>query len=159
MKYNRPPTMIKLRVRSLPIANVYSIFVLAATTLLLQVVKADDEYLCETVDCVNGMFNQANCSCECIPPFCPDIYGNCIVSGTCDDPWADCERGVNCPWWKNPSKAESCDTGALVRSSVSLSLISHADARNIDDVVHHRLSYCCHMLPRLQFIFAHQLRL
>lgn len=111
---NRQPTILILRARSLPITEVYSIFVLAATSLLL-LVKAD--YLCETVDCVNGMFYQAQCSCQCIPPFCPDDYGNCIVSGTCEDPWAGCERGVNCPWWKNPSKAESCDTGPLVRSS------------------------------------------
>jgi hypothetical protein len=107
--------MFKLRVRSPPVGAVYSIIFVPVATTLLFLVKAD-EYLCETVDCVNGMFNQAQCSCECIPPFCPDVYGNCIVSGTCEDPWANCERGVNCPWWKSPSKAESCDTGSLVRS-------------------------------------------
>ena len=30
--------------------------------------------------------------------------------------WAQCTRGVNCPWWVNPMKAESCTTGPSVSS-------------------------------------------
>ena len=106
-----PPTMVMLLKSSRPILAVY--IIITATTLT---VKADD-YLCETIDCVNGMFNQAACTCECIAPFCADVYGNCIVSGTCDNPWEACEKGVNCPWWKHTSNAESCETGPLVSSN------------------------------------------
>lgn len=107
--------------KSRPSIAIYNIIVLVTittttttTTSLLHLVKAND-YVCDLVDCVNGMFSQAKCACECIPPFCPDEHGDCIVAGTCDDPWEGCEMGENCPWWDNPSKAESCDTGPLVR--------------------------------------------
>eukprot|EP00571_Detonula_confervacea_P016302 CAMPEP_0172300564 /NCGR_PEP_ID=MMETSP1058-20130122/2629_1 /TAXON_ID=83371 /ORGANISM="Detonula confervacea, Strain CCMP 353" /LENGTH=628 /DNA_ID=CAMNT_0013010383 /DNA_START=61 /DNA_END=1947 /DNA_ORIENTATION=+ len=75
------------------------------------------QYVCDipTNGCKNGMFNQGACECECIPPFCHDRNMECNdATKTCDDPWAGCERGVDCPWWANPQKAESCTTGPMV---------------------------------------------
>lgn len=87
-----------------------------ATVAAMTAIASGNEFLCDipTAGCANGMFNQVTCSCDCIPPFCPDALGNCLVSGTCEDPWKNCTRGKNCPWWANPLKAESCTTGPKV---------------------------------------------
>ena len=95
-----------------------NIFFLTITLLLLlSPTPTTSQYVCDipTSGCSNGMFNQAKCECECIPPFCPDQNGDCTVaSGGCENPWTTCTRGVNCPWWANPMKAESCTTGPRV---------------------------------------------
>lgn len=87
----------------------------------------NDGFLCDfpTAGCANGMFNQVLCACECIPPFCPDAFGTCAVSGACDDPWIECVRGENCPWWPNPVKAESCTTGPVVSSFLRMCRVSN----------------------------------
>ncbi len=68
--------------------------------------------------CTNGLWNEAECHCDCIPPFCRDVYGACSL-GVCGASavaaWADCEAGLNCPWWVNPLKTERCTTGPEVR--------------------------------------------
>ena len=77
-------------------------------------------FVCDipTSGCSNGMFNQAKCECECLSPFCHDMNGDCTnPSNNCGgNVWAQCTRGVNCPWWVNPMKAESCTTGPSVSS-------------------------------------------
>ncbi len=75
-------------------------------------------YVCDIVICPNGLFNQGKCVCECIPPYCPDQFGNCqSLAGNCGgNPWEECVRGINCPWWVNPLKAEGCTTGPVVSS-------------------------------------------
>mmetsp|Transcript_3002 Transcript_3002/g.5524 ORF Transcript_3002/g.5524 Transcript_3002/m.5524 type:complete len:271 (-) Transcript_3002:160-972(-) len=82
----------------------------AATAGLVQ-----GQFVCDipTSGCTNGMFNQALCECECISPFCPDMNGDCMnPSKNCGgNKWKQCTRGVNCPWWQNALKAESCTTG------------------------------------------------
>eukprot|EP00579_Thalassiosira_antarctica_P009147 CAMPEP_0201901826 /NCGR_PEP_ID=MMETSP0902-20130614/54634_1 /ASSEMBLY_ACC=CAM_ASM_000551 /TAXON_ID=420261 /ORGANISM="Thalassiosira antarctica, Strain CCMP982" /LENGTH=679 /DNA_ID=CAMNT_0048435801 /DNA_START=52 /DNA_END=2092 /DNA_ORIENTATION=- len=82
----------------------------AATAGLVQ-----GQFVCDipTSGCTNGMFNQALCECECISPFCPGINGDCVnPSNSCGgNKWTQCTRGVNCPWWQNALKAESCTTG------------------------------------------------
>ena len=70
--------------------------------------------------CTNGMFDYEYCGCICIPPFCPDAMGDCTIpSGGCTDQQVNggCQRGVDCPWWVNELKAESCSTGTTVRVS------------------------------------------
>eukprot|EP00956_Cyclotella_meneghiniana_P044030 scaffold298543_cov146-Cyclotella_meneghiniana.AAC.1 len=68
--------------------------------------------------CTNGMFSDSKCSCICLPPFCPDSSGDCTQPvGSCGEDQIQpggCTRGVNCPWWKNALKAESCTTGTTV---------------------------------------------
>jgi len=75
----------------------------------------NEGFVCDipTSGCTNGMFNQARCECECIVPFCPDQNGDCTSpSDNCGgNPWEQCTPGVNCPWWQDFSKAESCTTG------------------------------------------------
>ncbi|KAL7471724.1 hypothetical protein ACHAXS_012027, partial [Conticribra weissflogii] len=68
------------------------------------------------INCMNGLWNEDICECECIPPFCPDINGQCAATWVCSptNPWSNCVRGVDCPWWKNPLKANSCATGPEV---------------------------------------------
>jgi len=76
--------------------------------------------ICEipTEGCKNGMYNVKKCACECIPPYCPYVLGggDCTLpSADCGgNPWGDCKRGLDCPWWINPLKAESCTTGPQV---------------------------------------------
>ena len=95
--------------------------VLALAAAVAALLPSTHAYVCEipTSGCSNGMFNQAKCECECLPPFCPDANGDCtIASNNCGgNPWTDCERGRNCPWWANPLKAESCTTGPVVSSA------------------------------------------
>mmetsp|Transcript_21680 Transcript_21680/g.38813 ORF Transcript_21680/g.38813 Transcript_21680/m.38813 type:complete len:106 (-) Transcript_21680:118-435(-) len=76
-------------------------------------------YICDIPPnaCTNGMFSIEKCKCECIEPFCPDIYGDCTVPlNNCGgNPWQNCEKGVNCPWWENlGDQAGSCSTGSKV---------------------------------------------
>ena len=72
-------------------------------------------FACEipTSGCVNGMFSTTKCQCECIPPYCHDLFGECNapLNNCGGNPWSDCTRGENCPWWVNPLKGESCTTG------------------------------------------------
>ena len=69
--------------------------------------------------CQNGLFNQELCACDCIPPYCPDLIGDCTnPSNKCDNPWTECEKGVDCPWWNNLLTLESCATGWEVRLMV-----------------------------------------
>eukprot|EP00970_Alexandrium_tamarense_P018592 scaffold13354_cov181-Alexandrium_tamarense.AAC.5 len=67
-------------------------------------------------ECTNGLFNPNTCECECIPPFCPDSFGDCLIpTGYCGgNPWANCQPGVSCPWWRNPLGTERCATGSTV---------------------------------------------
>jgi hypothetical protein len=96
---------------------------LAAILLLLNLlISASQDVYCPITyqECPNGLFNPAKCACDCIPPFCPDSSGACLnPTGYCGgNPWASCERGVNCPWWVNPLKAETCMTGSEVPADV-----------------------------------------
>jgi hypothetical protein len=77
---------------------------------------ASGEFLCDAGVCKNGIYNQALCKCECIPPYCPDLIGDCTnPSNNCGgNPWIECVKGVNCPWWKNLLTQESCTTGSQV---------------------------------------------
>jgi hypothetical protein len=102
-------------------------FFVAAAAAMADLVLGQDAYICDypSVGCRHGMFNQEKCTCECILPFCPDASGQCSAAGGCADPWEDCERGVNCPWWINLANAESCTTGPVVRYS-SLSVVRGA---------------------------------
>ncbi|KAL3771270.1 hypothetical protein ACHAWU_005174 [Discostella pseudostelligera] len=45
-----------------------------ATVAAMTAIASGNEFLCDipTAGCANGMFNQVTCSCDCIPPFCPD---------------------------------------------------------------------------------------
>ncbi|KAL7435354.1 hypothetical protein ACHAXH_005049 [Discostella pseudostelligera] len=87
--------MIMMKVKASRRLYIAVYIVLFARTLLLVNADGADDFDCDSSACTNGMFNQATCSCECIPPFCPDMYGNCIVAGTCDDPWSNCEQGYH----------------------------------------------------------------
>lgn len=79
-------------------------------------------YVCDIPSngCTNGIFNQGSCDCECIPPFCHDAHGDCTVpSSNCGgNPWKDCTKGINCPWWKNPLRAQSCTTDNVVPKGI-----------------------------------------
>lgn len=94
----------------------------AAASVLLASPPAAAQFLCDipTNGCTNGMFNQEKCECECIPPYCPDWFGDCTnPTGSCGgNPWEECTRGEDCPWWANPMKDESCTTGPKVRTSL-----------------------------------------
>ncbi|KAL7461262.1 hypothetical protein ACHAXS_001683, partial [Conticribra weissflogii] len=75
-------------------------------------IDADDS----PIDCMYGLWNENKCECECIPPYCPDTYGQCAATWVCNptNPWFNCVRGIDCPWWRNPLKANSCATGPEV---------------------------------------------
>jgi len=94
------------------------IFGTAVAVGVLVLAPSTNAFVCDipTAGCSNGMFNQGKCECECIEPFCPDDTGDCrLPSNSCGgNPWVLCTRGVNCPWWPNPLKAESCTTGPKV---------------------------------------------
>ncbi|KAL7470365.1 hypothetical protein ACHAXS_010581 [Conticribra weissflogii] len=68
------------------------------------------------VDCMFGLWNEEKCECDCIPPYCRHDLGECSALFTCTaiNPWANCEPGLNCPWWDNPLKENSCATGSEV---------------------------------------------
>jgi len=95
------------------------LFIVAAAAVMADLVLGQDAYICDypSTGCRFGMFNQEKCACECILPFCPDASGQCTATGGCANPWEDCERGVNCPWWINSANAQSCTTGPLVRNT------------------------------------------
>eukprot|EP00571_Detonula_confervacea_P012358 CAMPEP_0172303322 /NCGR_PEP_ID=MMETSP1058-20130122/4864_1 /TAXON_ID=83371 /ORGANISM="Detonula confervacea, Strain CCMP 353" /LENGTH=477 /DNA_ID=CAMNT_0013014077 /DNA_START=29 /DNA_END=1458 /DNA_ORIENTATION=+ len=94
------------------------LLVAAATTADL----VQGQYVCDipTNGCTNGMFNQELCECQCIVPFCHDLFGDCTnPSNACGgNPWVQCERGVNCPWFTNPLKLGGCTTGPNVLADV-----------------------------------------
>lgn len=104
-----------------------------------------------TSGCSNGMFNQAKCECECISPFCPDMNGDCTnPSNNCGgNKWARCTKGVNCPWWSNVLKAESCTTGPNVSLIFTRAEMCRARPLPGDGhhlmccVVHYFISVCC----------------
>ncbi|ACI64306.1 predicted protein [Thalassiosira pseudonana CCMP1335] len=67
--------------------------------------------------CTNGMFDVETCACLCISPFCPDTMGDCnIPTNNCaaNQISTGCTRGVDCAWWVNTLKAETCVTGTVV---------------------------------------------
>jgi len=66
------------------------------------------------------MFNYEKCLCDCIKPFCRDANGDCVVPlDNCGgNPWEDCVRGVNCPWWGSLSSGDMCNTGENVPPGV-----------------------------------------
>jgi hypothetical protein len=107
----RQPTATRVAMKSL-------IFIVVASASLAQGQQtlgggALGEFLCDVGECQNGIFNQGLCKCECIPPYCPGLNGDCTnPSNSCGgNPWSKCVKGVNCPWWKNLLKQESCTTG------------------------------------------------
>jgi len=70
--------------------------VLAFVTIAaMMAIASGNEFLCDipTTGWAHNIFNQVTCSCDCITPFCPDALGNCLVSGSCKDPWKNCTRG------------------------------------------------------------------
>ena len=66
--------------------------------------------------CRYGMYNFDTCECDCIQPFCKDANGDCTLPlDNCGgNPWKNCVRGENCPWWNSLSSAETCITGNTV---------------------------------------------
>jgi len=83
-------------------------------------IHSSEALYCEgppSAGCTNGLWNEKECKCECITPYCTDIFGACASIGTCgtpQNPWSECTKGVDCPWWTNPLRAESCTTGPQV---------------------------------------------
>ncbi len=113
------------------------IFIVAATAVMADLVLGQDAYICDqpSTGCRFGIFSQEKCACECILPFCPDASGQCTATGGCANPWEDCERGVNCPWWVNSANAQSCTTGPVVRNT-SVSVVG--------------VLRCCSLFPNMQ---------
>ncbi len=99
-------------------APVLFIQVAAVTAAAGLVWGQEESYTCDlpAAGCRFGIFNQVKCTCECIPPFCPDAAAECSTATTCDNPWENCVRGIDCPWWKNDANAEACTTGPTVRN-------------------------------------------
>jgi len=75
---------------------------------------------CKQYDCGYGLWNKDSCECDCISPFCRSGNGDCIIpTGNCGgNPWENCERGENCPWWNNGSGSERCVTGNRIPPGV-----------------------------------------
>eukprot|EP00985_Skeletonema_marinoi_P011478 scaffold5466_cov175-Skeletonema_marinoi.AAC.1 len=96
-----------------------NLFILLLSTALVSTTSAQQ---CEapSAGCTYGMFNYEKCVCECIKPFCPDANGDCVVPlDNCgSNPWEDCTRGVNCPWWGSLSSGDMCNTGSKVPAGV-----------------------------------------
>lgn len=56
-------------------------------------------YTCgEMGTCQNGIFSMETCGCQCIPPYCPDLMGDCTQpTNSCGgNPWTECVKGVDC---------------------------------------------------------------
>ena len=55
-------------------------------------------YACEMGTCQNGIFSTETCGCQCIPPYCPDLIGDCTQpTNSCGgNPWTECVKGVDC---------------------------------------------------------------
>jgi len=53
---------------------------------------------CEMGTCQNGIFSMETCGCQCIPPYCPDLIGDCTQpTNSCGgNPWTECVKGVDC---------------------------------------------------------------
>mmetsp|Transcript_34059 Transcript_34059/g.69513 ORF Transcript_34059/g.69513 Transcript_34059/m.69513 type:complete len:677 (+) Transcript_34059:234-2264(+) len=96
-----------------------TLFILLLSTALVSTTSAQQ---CEAPSsgCTYGMFNYEKCICECIKPYCPDANGDCVVPlDNCGgNPWEDCTRGVNCPWWGSLSSGDMCNTGSRVPAGV-----------------------------------------
>ena len=107
--------MISLQLLILQITIIFISYIIP-TTNASSIIERSTQFNCEIPSngCTNGMFNQAKCECECIPPFCPDQNGNCFVASGCTNPWKDCTKGINCPWWSLGGDSESCTTGPKV---------------------------------------------
>ena len=95
--------------------------VLVVVASITYVPASVGNFICEgpSAGCSNGLWNQDACVCQCIPPYCPDSWGDCLLpSGSCGgNPWADCTEGVDCPWWID-SDAENCSTGNEIPAGV-----------------------------------------
>ena len=84
--------------------------------------QSQQQQLCPipTTGCPFGMYNQYQCKCECIPPYCLDVLtGNCIriPNQVCNiNPWINCIKGTNCPWYKHTS--ETCTTSNIIPPNV-----------------------------------------
>lgn len=93
-------------------------FIRLLPAALIATVSAQLKLSCEAPSkgCTYGMWNFDKCLCECIQPFCPDANGDCVLPlDNCGgNPWRDCTRGVDCPWWNSLSTAETCNTGNTV---------------------------------------------
>ena len=93
--------------------------ILLSTTTISQ---SQSQQLCPipTTGCPFGMYNQNQCKCECIPPYCLDVVtGNCIriPNQVCNiNPWINCIKGTNCPWYKHTS--ETCTTSNTIPPNV-----------------------------------------
>ena len=64
-----------------------------------QMAAALTPYECEGMGtCQNGIFSLATCGCQCIPPYCPDLIGDCTQpTNSCGgNPWTECVKGVDC---------------------------------------------------------------
>jgi hypothetical protein len=80
------------------------------------------QWTCEIETCQNGLWNRAECKCECIPPYCVDQLGDCTIpSNNCGgNPWAGCTKGYalvggDCPWYPNLMDPQGdCTTGSDV---------------------------------------------
>jgi hypothetical protein len=80
------------------------------------------QWTCEIETCQNGLWNRAECKCECIPPYCVDQLGDCTIpSNNCGgNPWAGCTKGYaalggECPWYPNLMDPQGdCTTGSDV---------------------------------------------
>mmetsp|Transcript_1311 Transcript_1311/g.2340 ORF Transcript_1311/g.2340 Transcript_1311/m.2340 type:complete len:656 (+) Transcript_1311:131-2098(+) len=102
----------------MPAAFMKTSFASLLTVAIAGLVDVNGQYACDipASGCSNGMFNQARCECECIEPFCPDGSGDCTnPSNDCGgNKWKDCTMGIDCPWWINAMRAESCTSGPNV---------------------------------------------
>jgi hypothetical protein len=63
-----------------------------------QMAAALTPYECEMGTCQNGIFSMTTCGCQCIPPYCPDLIGDCTQpTNSCGgNPWTECVKGVDC---------------------------------------------------------------
>ena len=94
--------------------------------------------------CTNGMFVEESCSCVCITPFCHDTMGDCTIpNGSCPSQQLSptCTSGVDCPWWVNTLKGESCITGNVVRVNLCAVFVCHFCCWRCDFIVIH-LALC-----------------
>jgi len=100
------------------IMTIMTSFIRLLLAALIATVSAQLELSCEAPSngCTYGLWNFDKCLCECIQPFCPDANGDCVLPlDNCGgNPWRDCTRGVDCPWWNSLSTAETCNTGNTV---------------------------------------------
>ena len=67
-------------------------------TMAAAAVAPSTPYACEMGTCQNGIFSTETCGCQCIPPYCPDLIGDCTQpTNSCGgNPWTECVKGVDC---------------------------------------------------------------